>query len=50
MNKMEEVELCSKNELIDIACISELWFATEEYVAFDGYDTDFKPRMAPDER
>ena len=45
MNKLEEVELCLKNELVDIACIFESWSATEEVVAFEGFDTYFKLRM-----
>ena len=48
MNKMEEVKLCLKNELIDIAFFSELWSATEDYVAFNGCYTYIKPRMTPD--
>ena len=47
MNKLEEVELCLKNELVYIACIYELWSATEDVVAFEGHDTYFKPRMTP---
>ena len=49
MSKVEEVELCLKNELVDIACICESWSATEENVAFEGYDTYFKPRMTPND-
>ena len=47
MNKLEEVELCLKNELVDIACICESWSATEDVVAFEGYNTYFQPRMTP---
>ena len=49
MNKLEEVELCLKNELVDIACICESWSTTEDVVAFEGYDTYFKPRMTPND-
>ena len=49
MNKLEEVELCLKNELVDIACICESWSPTEGVVAFEGYDTYFKPKMTPDD-
>ena len=44
---MEEVELCLKNELVDIACICELWSVTEDYVSIDVFDTILNQELHP---
>ena len=49
ISKLEEVKLCLENELVDIACICESCSATEDVVAFEGYDTYFTPRMTPND-